>query len=780
MELGSSADPKPQSFVAIALAAGAVMLFQIGLTRLFSYVTWHHLGFMVISVALLGFAISGAALQAWPRLGARGAALPAASTAAGMVIVLPVLARLPFDPTRLSDPRQLLQLVGIYLVLLAPFTAAGLTIVLLLRQGGARVGALYASDLLGAGVGSLAAVVLLPRVGAPGLVCVAAGLSLLAAGALAWGRPLVRYGALGGAVCLLAAGPELARRLPLRPVASKALVSMLDPASFPQARVAFSGWNSLSRVDVVESSGPVSWSLSPHATTPPPPQSLIVIDGDAATPVIERRGRPHELAVLDDSLSSAAAQAFRPPRTLVIGSGGGIDVLTALRHGAAQVDAVEVNPLIAELVSSGRYAKLGGQVFADPRVQLHVEDGRSFTRRSADRYDLIQLSLIDTWAASMAGAYSLSEGYLYTVEAFSDYLGHLTPEGVLSMTRWLGSPPRESLRVSAVASLALERRGISDPGACVVVLQLGRLANTLVKSTPFSSAELEALRGVAQRRGFSFIHLPGARADNDISRFLRAADRSAFLADYPAQVDPTTDDAPFFFQFARWSELAELRRAWESSTHSGRLLLLLVLAQAGALSLLLLGAPQWRRRREGARFPWGVVAYFGGIGLGFMLLEVSLMQRYTLFLGNPTYAFALVLATLLIGAGVGSALQPQLEGRASWVFGGLAAAIVLHALVVPALLDRALLLGSAGRIALSVATLLPLGVLLGVPFPLALARLARGPERVVGWAWAANGCASVIGPVLAVLLAIDVGFTWVQLGAAVVYGLVFGVLPRAD
>lgn len=767
------------SQVAIALIAGSVMLFQVGLTRVFSYLTWHHLGFMVISVALLGFAVSGVLLQVVPALGDADRRTPgraALAAALSMVAVVAALAPLAFDPTRLGEPGQLAQLLLVYGLLVTPFAAAGLAIVCLLRQSAKAIGRLYAADLVGAGAGSLLAIPLLGWCGGDGLVAVAAGLCAAAGGLLGSPRPAARWGQGALALALVLGAPAFSQWLALRPTSGKAIVSMLDGERFPQAELTFTGWNAISRVDVVERSARVSWSVNTDSPSPPPPQTLIVIDGDAATPVVHRQGRAGELDFLDYTLSSTAPQAFAPREVLVIGSGGGIDVLTALRNGAERLDAVEVNPVVAQLASEGRFASQGGEVFADPRVALHVEDGRSFVRRSRARYDLIQLSLIDTWAASMSGAYSLSEGYLYTQEAFVDYLTHLSEDGVLSMTRWLGTPPRESLRVSAVAAAALEQLGVTDPAACVAVVHYGNMANTLIKRRPFSAAELERLRGVAASRGFDFVHLPGHTADNDIARFFQAADPAAFLASYPFRVTPTRDDSPFFFQFTRWADLAELRRAWTDGNYSARLLLLLVLAQAGVLSGLLLAAPL----KGGAAVPWRALLYFGGIGLGFMLLEVSLMQRYTLFLGNPTYAFALVLATLLIGAGVGSALQPRLEGRASWVFGGLAAAIVLHALVVPALLDRALLLGSAGRIALSVATLLPLGVLLGVPFPLALARLARGPERVVGWAWAANGCASVIGPVLAVLLAIDVGFTWVQLGAAVVYGLVFGVLPRDD
>jgi hypothetical protein len=761
------------------------MLFQISLTRVFSFVSWHHLGFMVISVALLGFAVSGVALQLWPGLGTPATSRASAWASAaglGMVAALWLVARLPFDPTHLGDsPGQVVLLVVVYGALVIPFAAAGLVVITLLRGYAASVGSLYASDLVGAGAGSLVAIWGLGALGAPGVVLLSAAAAFASAALLVETRNR-RWSLVGAAALTFALAGSGAGWVRLLPTDSKAMVSALDSERFPGAEIAWTGWNAISRVDVIEGSGLVTWSVNPAAPVLPGPQSLILIDGDAGTPILHRTGAAEELGFLDWTLSSVAPQAFRPQRVLVIGSGGGIDVATALRHGAERIDAGEVNPLIAGLVRGGRYAALGGDLFADPRVALHVDDGRSFVRRSAERYDLVQLSLIDTWAASMSGAYSLSEGYLYTVEAFQDYVQHLTPDGVLSMTRWLATPPREALRVCAVASAALEDLGVADPAACVVVLQCANMANTLVKRTPFTRQELERLQGVAAARGLGFVHLPGALADNDLSRFFAADDRAGYLAAYSHQVTPTRDDSPFFFQFSRWSDLLAFDQAWSTGNSSGRVLLLLVLAQAGALSLVLLVLPLWARRRGGQRpsTPWRALAYFAGLGLGFMLLEVSLMQRYTLFLGSPTYAFALVLATLLVGAGVGSALSSRLQRRAPLVFGGLVVLVLCHAWIVPHLLGAALEQGALTRAALSAVTIFPLGVLLGVPFPLAMARLSAREDSVVGWAWAANGCTSVVGPVLAVLLAIDVGFTAVHVAAALVYAGVFLALPAAE
>ncbi len=582
--------------------------------------------------------------------------------------------------------------------------------------------------------------------------------------------------------------------LALSPVASKALVTMLDRESYPEARLATTRWNAISRIDVVERSGSVPWTRNPNAPYPEPEQALIVIDGDATTPLLAWDGDPESLPFLDWTISSVAPQALRPESALVIGPGGGIDVLTLLRQSVSRIDAVEVNPIISDLVSAGPLAELGGSLFARDEVRLEVAEGRSFVRRrravGAEPYDLIQLSLIDTWAASLSGAYSLTEGYLYTVEAFDDYLGALSDHGVLSITRWLHQPPRETLKVVTVASAALAGRGVGDPARYIAVLRLGNIGNTLIKRTPFTSEEIERLVRVAGERGFRFLHLPTAAGDNALSDFLNAPSaeaRAEFIDAYPYDVRPATDDRPFFFQFGRWRDLG--RDAWGEAQIllSGRLVLLALLVQALALAGLLVFAPLAiaARRRRGAggggsadralpsRGSGHALVYFGAIGFGFMLLEIALMQRFTLFLGQPVFALALIFVALLGGAGLGSSQARRLGGErpgAPWTFAAIALASVAYVAVLPAVFGACLGLSFAGRALISTALILPLGFLLGLPFPLALIRMQRaGRADLTAWAWAANGCASVLGPIVAVLLAFDLGFTGVQVLAAGAY-----------
>jgi hypothetical protein len=760
-------------------------MFQVALTRIFSFSIWHHFSFMVISIALLGFGVSGVALRLWPALGepaASKAASYAASFAVTAVLAVAALARAPFDPTRLARaPLEALRLGFYYLALGACFACAGLAVVALLKWRADWSDRLYGSDLLGASVGCALAPVALEALGAEGAVLLAAAASLLAACLMSAGqgglaRPLAM---LLGATVLAAASTRGGALLPIPPGPGKGLHGLLDTRSYPEARLSSTAWNAISRVDTVTGSAAIAWTVNRRTGAAPPPSTLIVIDGDAATPVVPWSGDLAQLPFLDHMLSAAGHAAWRPEHALVIGAGGGVDVLAALYHGARRVDAVEVNPVIVELVS-GRLAAESGRLFARPGVRLILDEGRSFVRHSRERYDVVQLSLVDTWAASAAGAYSLTEGYLYTVEAFADYLERLSEGGFLTLTRWVWDPPREALKLCSVASAALRRRGVQRPADHIAVVAQGNIANVLVRREPLRPEDVAALAEIAATRGFELLWAPGRSAPpTPFAALLQAPNPAGFAAAYPYDIAPTTDDSPFFFQFGRWRELARVRTAFGEGplTLSGRLLLLAVLLQAAALSFLFLVIPQLRR---GSRTEPGLgrsLGYFACIGLGFMLVEISLMQRFTLLVGHPLLAVAFVLSVLLASAGLGSLWLTRRvpeQRPPTALFACLVALTVVQAFWGKSLLDLTLGRPLALRLLVGALAIAPQGLLLGVPLPAALSRLAaRGQREVVGWGWAANGFASVVGPVIAVLIAIDLGFSAAIGTAALAYAAAF-------
>jgi len=619
----------------------------------------------------------------------------------------------------------------------------------------------------------------LPWIGAEGLVLAASVLAACAALVLAWDAgPRQRALPAASLAAALLALPFAGPLASVQAGPGKALGELLDHDAFPSTRVVSTSWSAIARVDVVDGAPPVVWT-APGASAPPPPELQILIDGDAATPILTLPVAPGQGEFLDAMLSTAALQALAPERVLVIGSGGGVDVVAALHHGADHVDAVEINPIIVDLVTGPHARRLDG-LFSRPEVTLHHAEGRSFVRQSDDRYDLIQISLVDTWAAASSGAYSLAESYLYTTEAFDDYLEHLTDRGALTVTRWLTIPPRESMRLCTVAVEALRRRGVERAADHVAMLTVDRLVTLIVRREPFDAETVQAILSVAERRGYGVLYVPGTEASggNPFADYLETPEPEAFIEAYPFDVTPVGDDSPFFFQFGRWSDANPLGEGWSDrpSDLSGRLVLLAVLVQAVVLSLLLLVLPLSRGQRTAPPSGTGrALSYFFLIGVGFMLLEVVLMQRFTLFLGNPLHAIAFVLAVLLASAGLGSFYGRTTARRAPGaLFLVIALLCVAEALFLPHVFHLTLAAPLWLRFVVSAALLAPLGFLLGIPMPLAIERLAaRSEGRLVGWAWAGNGAGSVLGPIVAALLAIDLGFTSVTLLAGATYAAAF-------
>ena len=777
--------------VAIALLSGSIIMFELALIRIFSFILWHHFAFMVISVALLGFGVSGVVLYLWPRLGEpthqRASLYSGLFALTGPACVI-AMVHVPLDFTELvEDSRQLIYLLVDYAILVVPFTFAGLGVAVLLKGYAAEVGRVYGCDLLGAALGCFAVVAGTSWLGMEGMVSMAAAAAAAAAALLSlptrgggpkratWG-----WGIVGLLATMLALPASDLWRVPAGK--GKSLEKALRTSTYPDSHHTFSHWNALFRTDVVENSFHTSWTVNPAAPLPPPRQHQIVIDGDASTPLVHLEApTAASLSFLDYTISSLGPQVFRPEKVLVIGSGGGVDVQTALYHGARQVDAVEINADIARLVTT-RYGPWLGHLFEREEVTLHIAEGRSFVRHTTDAFDLIQLSLVDTWAASAAGALSLVESYLYTVEAFEDYLTHLSEDGVLTVSRWLRAPPRETLRLVTVATAALERLGVERPEDHIVVCTLGgNVGNVLVKRTPFVAGELAAVRRVASARGFDVAYAPDTEGDDTFfSSYLRSQRQADFLAAYPFDVRPVVDDRPFFFQFSRWRDALSQLSGERAPILTGKLILIAVLLQGLVFSLALLVAPMVLVRRA-SHGPSGValraVAYFVVIGIAFMLFEITLMQRFTLYLGHPVYGVALVLAVLLLGAGAGSLTSSRTAplGRApERAFLLIVALGVVYALALPWVFAASLGAPLIARCVIGVVLTFPMGFALGVPFPAAMTRLeGAAGARLVAWGWAANACGSVLGPLLAMMLAIDLGYLQVTLVAAALYGVAY-------
>ena len=434
-----------------------------------------------------------------------------------------------------------------------------------------------------------------------------------------------------------------------------------------------------------------------------------------------------------------------------------------------------------------------------------IESPRVYLRRAGPAYDVIFLPLTDAYRPISSGAYGLGETYGLTVEAFADALARLAPDGVLAATRWLQTPPSESLRLIATLVEALARRGIAQPGDALVAYRGIQTITVLVQPDGWSAEELAAVREFTAARRYDLVWAPDVR-DDEVNRFnrlpepadyqavkslLAAPDRAEFFADYPFDITPATDDHPFFYHFFKWRQtpevLATLGRTWQPFGGSGYLVLWALLALVTVLSALLIVAPLALRRdaqpaepaaRCGAR--GRVFAYFGLLGLAFLFVEIPLIQRWILLLGHATYAFAAVVLSLLLFSGLGSLLARAawLPRRAAWVL--LVLLALLTPLVTVRLADAALGWPPWVRAGVAVIGLAPLGVLMGLPFPRGVAWLEDRAPRLIPWAWAVNGAASVVASVLAAILALSSGFTVVLLLGAGCYAAAGVVLSWSE
>lgn len=775
----------------VFLVALATLLFEISLIRVLSFTIWYHFAYVVISTALLGFGASGTLLALRPDIGAGDlrAALARLSglAAASALLALVFFAVVPLEPMRIFDePRDFLLLLAYQLVAAVPFFFSGLVISLALRAAARKVDRLYFWDLVGGGLGCALAVVLMDRVAPPGAVVVAGAAFALAGAVFAASRSArVAGAALAAGMALLA---PLAQQLPFPLAPSKHMAIQLAVLG---GEPVFTRWTALFRTDVLrigdDAPLPEEWGLSLESRGPiRRPYGYVHHDGSAGTAVWDLRDGPiYQLDRLIHGLPYEIAPAR--PRVLVIGVGGGIDVLTALHFGASHVTGVELDPETVGLIRD-ELADVNRSAFRRPEVELVAGEGRHYVKRSDQRFDLIQITGVDTLAAQSSGAYVLAENYIYTVEAFGEYLDHLTPDGMLSITTACVDMqhPRTAGRMVSVAHRALRERGIESPQDHIAVIFSTNLyATVLVRTRPFSPEEIRRLEQVSADKGFVPLYLPGG-ASKGVFRALVSLDgeaREAVLDQRRYLIYPVTDDSPFFFRFFRWHELfdvSEIDPLHASALGQLVLLALLIsLSVFGALFVLMpLGAFR-SRGIPGAGGPrLGLLVYFAAVGLGFMLFEISLLQRFVLYLGYPTYSLSVVLFSLLVFLGFGSFLSRRWVGReraalplAVLALGGLA---LFYMQGLPRIQDHTLGMALALRVAISLAALAPLGLVLGMFFPLGVRAAERIHPDLVPWGWAINGCASVTATVLAVILAMSWGFSRVWVLSVVIYAL--GVL----
>jgi hypothetical protein len=461
----------------------------------------------------------------------------------------------------------------------------------------------------------------------------------------------------------------------------------------------------------------------------------------------------------------------------IIGPGGGVDVLRAIANGSPNVTGIDINPIIANTVMRGRYADYSNHLYSRPEVHIQVTDGRSFVRNAKQNFDVVQMTLVDTWASTAAGAFALSENSLYTVDAFREYFEHLKPDGIIAITRWEFRQPREALRVVSVAMQALHELGESNPSGNFIVVSQGALnadgipVLVLSKKSSFTQEEISAVQAHLQKYpSLSALYLPGPSFSNPFSALIAGNDPYRFAANYPYNVAPVNDNAPFFFFTLKLDQVLHHEGLtegidWKVNLGVAVLLMVFVISLIAVLAFLVIPLTFKGGRKQNT----AGLLYFVAVGLGYILVEIAFIQRFVLFLGHPTYALTVVVFLLLLSSGAGSLASRRClsEVQRTWIpLSLIVIALAVYVFWLPQLLDALVGLPFTSKLLISAAILAPLGFAMGMPFPTGLRALASAstPEfpanqqdSAVEWAWAMNAGSSVLGSVLAMVIAIQFG-----------------------
>lgn len=810
-------------YIGIFFTSLALITLEVTLTRVFSVMIWNHFSFMAISVALLGFSLAGLFFFFFPiTLRLPTAALLVIGTLGflgGLFAVGYYIVASPHIADNLHAAHTQVRGAALYLIylfalLVVPFFFCGFVVSAAIVKEARDVGRIYAANLIGSGAACLVVIGSLNFLGAARTFLLVFAIALLTLVCYAWNRRRLWITGLIGIPAIVLAGytvyqiatipPTLAIVQPLR-----LLNKRMDATGTTQLRK----WNSFSCVDFYAKEPYEGfWGLKREVYDGPLPQNLgVLIDSWALTTVVNLTDDLIESKVFDyvpSSLPFALLEGRQQaPEVLIIGSGGGIDVLTARHHGAGPITAVEINPLIVEgalrhypeLRDLNRHEGFDGwtnrSVYELPDVEVHVAEGRNFVDRTERRFDLIMIPGVDTATGTEAGNFSFSENYLYTVDAMSAYLDKLEQDGLLYVLRFkVTKQPSEMLRLTAIAEEALRRQGVADPRKRMLVYHsnVHVFACLVVKNgADFTAEELtRAHQKLEQELKCKVLFSPGQPAEQNETHFHQylassGQDREKFLAGYPYRVRPVTDDQPFFFNFTRIQDIFHPTREGEKGNihllyYVGQTVLYYCFLGVLALGLVFIVLPLLKFAVTRTPIPgrWRFVGYFLALGFAYIVIEIILMQKFVFFLGYPVYAMTVILFSLLTFSGLGSLVTARMRSGLAvaivflLLLGAQAAIILLFDRVTAATFSYPLL----GRIGVAVAITGPLGFLMGMPFPLGIRYVATHARPLLPWIWALNGYASVLGSVSAVILAIQVGFTYVLFAGIGVYALAFLLL----
>ncbi len=743
----------PLLYLAVALTTSGTLLLELALTRIFSVVFYYHFAFLAISIALFGLGVGGVLSYVVSPGGRSYWKLGIVS----LINAALALGALVFVLTRGVDVQRF-ELAMVFFITALPFIGTGIIVSLAISETIERVDKVYFFDLLGAAAGCLALVALLNAVGGPNTV-IAVSIIFAAAAAIWFSLAGCRMGRMAGV------GVGLLFTMLLIVNYGHPFIEVRFAKGMKLRAEQFTKWNSISRI-----------GLAPDKDA----GEMIFIDADASTAIANfdfNHLTPTQLADLEHQGPSIPYNLRPGAKTLIIGPGGGWDVSRSLASGSHDVTAVEINPIIATKIMRQLFPHYSQNLYLRPDVHLNIEDGRSYVRRSTEKFQVIQATLVDTWASTAAGAFALSENNLYTTDAFRDYLTHLTPDGLLTFTRWGFDPPRESLRLVSLAMSALADLGQNEPWRHVLVGRhggnselhgWGALDTVIFSRMPLSDADVARARQAFADAHLEPVYLPGDPARNEFGQLLLAKDPLAWERAYKFDITPVSDNRPFFFYTVQPRDVAAFMLQTGSRSADlkvnvavPKLFEAMIVSVIAVGVILILPPLVLGTRLPKERSVRSFLLYFLAIGMGYILIEVAMIQKFVLFLGHPTYALTVVIFSMLVSSGFGSFASRKLigdqPGRLLKALGIVAVLVAILAAIVQPVLSAGVGLPFLVKVCATVVMLAPAGFAMGLPFPTGLRMLEHVHEPSVRWAWSLNAAASVLGSVGALVLALYLG-----------------------
>ncbi|MBI5047665.1 MAG: hypothetical protein HZB54_01755 [Deltaproteobacteria bacterium] len=770
---------------AIFLFSFSALSYEIILTRIFSISLWYHFAFMVISIAMLGIGASGTVLSLYPKIkdpskiGSYGLFL-----GAGISLSYILSNQIPFDPVRLQwDRMQLFYICLYYIVLSIPFFFFGLSIATAFSFISEKSGLLYGSDLLGAGTGSIAALFLMSIISPEKAIFFVSAIALTGAFIVGCGKAKIisLFLIMTAVSFLIIPGFSETRMSPYK--------GLQVALKYPGAEHIKTYNSPFSRIDIFKSPAVrFAPGLSLKYLDALPEQIGISIDG-GDTNAVTHADNKESLKFLRYLPAALVYEVGKKDDVLILEPKGGLEVLLAEYYGSKNIYKVDSNPLAIKVIRDD-FRNFSHDIYS--QNTFHGM-GRSWLKSRGGQFDIIDIPFM---GASPFGSFGITEDYRFTVEAFKEYLGYLKNSGTLSINLFILPPPRMELRLLNTIVQSMEEIGIKDVKENIVALRSWGTICILAKRSPFFPGEIEAIRKFSKERRFDLIYYPGVKEEETniyvktpsngyyktFENILNRETRQTFESDYVLDISPVSDEAPFFHYYLRLKNIKAIYeimgKKWHYFIEEGYLLPV-VFIQALVLSIIIILIPAFSKKRVSDASMAAVLPYFAFLGLAFMFVEISLIQKMILPLETPSYAVAAVLTSLLISSGIGSLLIHRFSIlRKAHILIAIALLIIIYSLFLPTVSTLILPYSMQFKIASVCTMLMPLGMLMGIPFPLGLKILGEGNPSLIPWAWAINGCFSVLAPILTIMLAMAAGFKIVLWIGAVAYLLAFFTFPN--